>query len=126
MQIKKPDVKTEKASPKKGGKGRGHTQEHTPPTITKTRAQRRAQQDELEKDCVIHDESEIEEINGEQSEEKDGIELAPEDVVMLLELIDMHNEVLQEMVHLPYNLLLQRKLCCEVMFVQKDNSKRIG
>ena len=53
---------------------------------------------------MIHDESEIEEINGDENEGKDGIELAPEDVVTLLELIDMHNEVLQEMVHLPQNL----------------------
>ena len=82
-EIKKPEVKQEKTSPKKeaGGKGsRGRTQQRTPPTITKTRAQRKAQQDELEKAGAGKDDSDIVEINGEGEgeEHSDGIELAPE------------------------------------------------
>ena len=77
-------------------KGCGRTKSATPPTITKTRSQRKAQQAALEAEVVVHDESE--------NDEGDTVEIQDEDYVTILELINMQNEVLQEMSALPKDL----------------------
>ena len=81
-------------------KGRGRTKSVTPPTITKTRSQRKAQQAALESEVHVKEETEDEDV----VLEGETVEIPDEDYVTVLELIDMQNEVLQEMAAIPTDL----------------------